>query len=108
MLKLVSRFVIALTTSWAVLPAIALAAPSAPATSTAADTPVCYMQTATNQMINLENLCGQRSPNPTSTAMTCPSPSQGSYITSRSGEGSVYVPATVRKGEGYNRDDDCR
>ncbi|MBD2094870.1 hypothetical protein H6F90_06845 [Trichocoleus sp. FACHB-591] len=90
-------------------PAIAQDNAPRPATTTNAnpDTPVCYMETNSNQLINLENLCGQRSPQPTVTAFNCNSTARGNYINSNSGGGSVYVPADVRKGEAYERQSQC-
>ncbi|HEY9750813.1 MAG TPA: hypothetical protein V6C63_19185 [Allocoleopsis sp.] len=90
-------------------PAIAQDNNPQPAATTNAnlDTPVCYMETDSNQLINLENLCGQRSPQPTVTAFNCSSTATGNYINSSSGGGSVYVPADIRKGEAYEQQSQC-
>jgi hypothetical protein len=107
MLKFLACFT-ATTALLSTVPAIAQGnAPQPAATKSNLDTPVCYMETDSNQLINLENLCGQRAPQPTVTAFNCNSTTSGNYINSNSGGGSVYVPADVRKGAAYERQSQC-
>ena len=109
MQKLFVRLAMAATALLVTAPAIAQANAPQPATTANPNphTPVCYMETDSNQLINLENLCGQRSPQPTVTAFNCNSTASGNYINSKSGGGSVYVPADTRKGEAYERQSRC-
>ena len=109
MQKLFVRLAMAATALLVAAPAIAQDNAPQPAATTNPnlDTPVCYMETDSNQLINLENLCGQRSPQPTVTAFNCSSSNSGNYINSNSGGGSVYVPAATRKGEAYERQSQC-
>ncbi|MBD1861350.1 MULTISPECIES: hypothetical protein [Trichocoleus] len=109
MQKLFVRLATAVTALLVSAPAIAQVDTPRPATTInlSSDTPVCYMETDSNQLINLENLCGQRSPQPTVAAFNCNRTASGNYINSNSGGGSVYVPADVRKGEAYERQSQC-
>ncbi|HEY9859673.1 MAG TPA: hypothetical protein V6D16_09215 [Candidatus Obscuribacterales bacterium] len=109
MLKLSSWLTTTTVAVLATVPAIAQVNVPRPATTNNAslDTPICYMQTESHQLINLENLCGQRSPNTTVTAFNCNSNARGNYINSNSGGGSVYIPTAIRKGEAYERQSQC-
>ncbi|MBW4487140.1 MAG: hypothetical protein KME12_05055 [Trichocoleus desertorum ATA4-8-CV12] len=109
MLKLLSGLSSTTTALLLTVPAIAQVNVPRPATQVKPnlDPPICYMQTEGNQLINLENLCGQQLPSTTVIAFNCNSDARGNYINSRSGGGSVYVPADIRKGEAYERQSQC-
>ena len=109
MLKFFFRLTTTVVALLATIPAIAQVNVPRPATPAKPnlDPPICYMQTEGNQLINLENLCGQELPSTTVVAFDCNSEARGSYINSSSGGGSVYIPADIRKGEAYERQSRC-